>query len=286
MRPVSLMAPDGVVLQGQWAIASEPRAVVVLAGALGVPAAFYRRFAVHLASSGLSVLTFDYRGAGASRTDPAVASRATLRQWGEDDLAAALDEAEREARGAPVVLLGHSFGGQALALAPVRGRVAGAVIVGAQLGWVGHFPAPARWALAGMFQGVVPAVSARMGYTPGWLGLGIDLPTGVVAEWGRWMRSPRYLLDHVPQADLALQELGFRVEMIAPSDDRYAPIGAVRALASAIPTAELTVIEPGAVGLREIGHFGLFRPTCSRLWDPVADRLVALAGVAPALRAA
>lgn len=277
MHPITLVTPDGVTLSGRLFPADAPVAVVVLASALGVRQPFYARFARHLAAQGFSVLTFDYRGVGESAQGDLVGDTATLRRWGEDDVAAAISAAERVAAGLPVLLVGHSFGGQALGLAPVHGRLAGAVVVGAQLGWTGHFPLPSRVGMELLFRVVAPTATRVWGYAPGWLGLGVDLPGGVVEEWGRWLLSRNYLLDHVPESDRAFAEIDFAVRVIAIADDGYAPVAAVKALAAQMPTAACEVWEPGAFGLREIGHFGFFRSACRPLWDRVVDDLRELA---------
>lgn len=286
MRPITLVTPDGVTLSGRLFPADAPRAVVVLAPALGVPQPYYAKFARHLAAEGFAALTFDYRGVGDSAQRDLVGDTTTLRQWGEDDVAAAISEAERVAAGLPVLLVGHSFGGQVLGLAPVHGRLAGAVVVGAQLGWTGYFPLPQRVGMELLFRVVAPAACRVWGYAPGWLGLGVDLPSGVVEEWGRWLLSRNYLLDHVPESDRAFAEIDFPVRVIAIADDGYAPVAAVQALAAQIPSAVCETWEPGAFGLREIGHFGFFRATGLPLWGRVVDDLRELvaerAGVAVA----
>jgi len=280
MDKLMLVAPDGARLSGRFFPAAAPRAGVVLASALGVRQSFYARFARHLAANGLSVLTFDYRGVGESAGDDLTAEPATLRTWGEDDVAAALTAAEARADGLPILMVGHSFGGQALGLAPVHGRVAGALVIGAQLGWTGHFNFPSRLGMELLFRVVAPAATRAWGYAPGWLGLGMDLPAGVIDEWGTWLLSRNYLLDHVPEADRAFAEIAFPVEVIAIADDGYAPVRAVEALAAVMPTATCRVWEPGAFGLKEIGHFGFFRGACRSMWDGVAADLQRLAGEA------
>jgi predicted alpha/beta hydrolase len=59
---------DGVTLFGhRW---SQPgaSAVVIVNSATGVLARYYHRYASFLAEHGLEVITYDYRGIGASRT--------------------------------------------------------------------------------------------------------------------------------------------------------------------------------------------------------------------------
>jgi predicted alpha/beta hydrolase len=120
MNPIPLLTPDGVTLSGRLFSAEAPRAVVVLASALGVPQPFYARFAGHLASEGFTVLTFDYRGVGDSAQRDLVGDTTTLRHWGEDDVAAAISAAERVADGLPVLLLGIGFSRKRRAVASYK----------------------------------------------------------------------------------------------------------------------------------------------------------------------
>ena len=154
----------------------------------------------------------------------------------------------------------------ALAGVPIDGALQPQVLANIE-GWVKTF------ALADGIRLDTPVEKARP--TPdGW---DLHLPGGVVQEWGRWLRSPRYLLDHVPESDRAFAELDFPVEVVAVADDGYAPEAAVAALAATMPTATLARWEPAAWGLAEIGHFGLLRQPA--LWDHAAEALRGLAGV-------
>lgn len=271
---IEFTARDGAPLVARWFPAAEPRGTVVIAGATAVPQGYYRQFAAFLAGRGLSVLTFDYRGVGLSRRGSLRGFAATLRDWGERDLPAAMDLAEARGVG-PLLYVGHSFGGQALGLAPAVGRVAGVVTVGAQLGWVGHWPTLLAWKHRLLLGGAIPLANAAFGYVPGWLGLGEDLPAGVAAEWARWCLSPGYLLDHVPWAREAYARLDAPVRLYAVTDDTYAPLRAVKALARLLPVAEIKVVTPAEVGARRLGHFGPFRPAARVLWDEIATTLLA-----------
>jgi hypothetical protein len=69
-RSASFHAADGVKLAGTWFVPEPARrssvAVLIVCGA-GIPARFYDHFARYLAARGATVLSFDYRGIGASR---------------------------------------------------------------------------------------------------------------------------------------------------------------------------------------------------------------------------
>jgi predicted alpha/beta hydrolase len=266
-----LSAADGAPLGAWWYSPPGPaRAVVVTSGATAVPQRFYQTWARDLADRGYDVLTFDFRGIAESRHGSLRGFRATMSDWGRGDLQGALDLAAQRAGDRPLLLVGHSFGGQALGLARTGGRLAGVVTVGAQLGYYGHWPARTRPYYAALWYAAVPAIATGLGYVPGRLGLGEDLPAGVAKEWSRWCRSPGYLLDHVPDAVDRFSEVDAPARVISISDDDYAPEPAVRAFAARLPRSDRVRWTPADAGVEKLGHFGFFRPTARKLWDEVA----------------
>ncbi len=263
-----------------------PAGAVVLGSATGVRRQFYDRFAAHLAARGLGVVTFDYRGIGGSRPERLRGFRATMRDWGSLDAASALDWASRRWPGAPVLWVGHSFGGQLVGLLPAPEALAGIVLVGAQSGWWGHWPARTRAAYAVLWR-AFPAVAGAMGRFPfSMLGMGEDLPAGVAREWARWCRSPGYLTDHVPGARDAFRAVRSPVLALGFTDDSFAPRRATEALLRWMENARIEHrhLAPADVGARAVGHFGFFRRgVAPRLWDEVATWLLdrAARGAAP-----
>lgn len=271
--PLSFSAPDGRTLGGTLWQADAPRGAVLIGGATATPHRYYAAFAAWLASEGYTTLAFDYRGVGASREGPPARESATLQDWA-GDLEAALATLHDAAPGLPVWLVGHSFGGQALGLSDALGEVDGALLVGAQLGWWGHWPGLSRWRMWTTWNVLFPLTLAAVGYIPGVL-IGEDLPPGVAREWARWCRSPRYLLDHVPDAEARLRAFRGRAELWAFTDDDYAPEAAVRALAAQVgPGAWVRVVSPARTRGAPIGHFGPFRKAAATtLWTDVRDVL-------------
>ena len=172
---------------------------------------------------------------------------------------------------------GHSFGGQALALTDEAFHVERALLVGAQSTPMPHWTWRDRARFMPVLYGVAPVVSHVAGYTPGWLGLSEDLPTGVMQEWTRWLRSPGYLFDHVAGASERAAALPLTLEAWAIADDDYAPPPAVRDLVRRFDSAQrqLRDIRPSEVGVRRIGHFGAFRRRFAEtLWPQAASALL------------
>ncbi|MEQ1571020.1 MAG: alpha/beta fold hydrolase [Myxococcota bacterium] len=270
---VEWRAADGAVVAARWYTPpGSARSVVLVGGATGVPQGYYRGWAGDLADRGHEVVTFDYRGVGESRVGSLRGYSASMTDWGHD-WQTALDAALARAGERPTLLVGHSFGGQALGLVDRAERLAGGITVGAQLGYWGHWPAATRWAYAGLWYAVMPAVASTLGYVPGQLGVGEDLPAGVAREWAKWCRSPNYLLDHVPQARDRFASVMAPFRVVGVTDDSYAPDPAVRAFAALLPRAELRTWSPADAGMDALGHFGFFRRGARRLWDEVAGWL-------------
>ncbi len=68
MLEEAIAAADGERIAARFfAPAGPARGAVLLAGAMGTPQDYYRRFAEWLAAQGYLAATFDYRGTGLSR---------------------------------------------------------------------------------------------------------------------------------------------------------------------------------------------------------------------------
>jgi predicted alpha/beta hydrolase len=203
--------------------------------------------------------------------------RLTMRCWACEDLAAAIAWADRRGPDAPVVLVGHSFGGHAVGLARNASRLDALVLVAAQHGWLGHWPFAQRLLLIPFWWAIVPGLTRLFGRLPSrQIGLGEDLPAGVAFEWARWCRSPTFLGEWQGHADLQSPILAFSFE-----DDRIAPPRAAAALLSEYRSAtrlQHRHVTPSELGRKRIGHFGFFRQgVVPGLWQECARFLDALA---------
>jgi predicted alpha/beta hydrolase len=255
----------------------DAKAFVLIGSATAVPRQIYGKFASYLAESGFAALTFDYRGIGGSKPKSLRGFPASMRDWAAHDLTAAIDFAANEAAGRPLLLIGHSFGGQALGLVPNSQKISRALLVAAQVGYWRLFPPPENYRVYVRLRIVGPAVAHLFGYLPGWLGIGQDLPKGVFLEWAGWCMNPRYLFDdatldarkNFPAYKGAMRAIGL-------ADDPWAPPQAIeRLLAGYTGTKpEHLTIAPRDVGASKIGHFGFFRAERrDTLWRQAAEWL-------------
>jgi predicted alpha/beta hydrolase len=259
-----------------------PRAAVLVAPAMGVQRRYYAPFASFLAREGMAVLTIDYRGIGQSRD---AAPRPALRDWGEQDLPGALDLLASRFPGVPILWVGHSVGGQLLGIAG-DGRIAAALLVGAQSGHWRFWSGAGRLKILALWYGIIPLAVRLLGRLPAAvLGGGEDVPAGVAREWAEWGRNRDYVLSFSrPRGGLAFATLSAPLLSYVAADDHYAPAASVEALLGYFTAApsELRVVRPEDVGARSIGHFGFFRDRFeATLWRDAADWL-ARAARAPA----
>ena len=275
VEELRLTAQDGYPLAAtRFGPQQGARRNVLILAATGVPQDYYRKFAVYLAARGFTALTFDYRGIGRSRQGSLRGSAARMRDWALLDAAAAFQYLQSK----DLLVVGHSFGGQALGLLPEPDRIRAALVVGSQSGYWRNWPLRGRlwmWPATHVFLPLIPRV---MGYFPGSrLGFGEDLPAGVAIEWARWCRHPRYLVGDL-QADAAFARLRAPLRAYAISDDAFAPPSAVQRLLELYPNArgEMRLVRPADVGASALGHFAFFRERFhDTLWREAVDWLEA-----------
>lgn len=191
--------------------------------------------------------------------------------WAED-LSSVIREARRHCD--TVVLVGHSFGGQALGLLAADGRPDAAVLVNAQSGWWGHWRGGRRVFMWGLWHVLMPGLTKAMGYFPGKRVSAMeDLPAGVALQWSRWGRHRDYICRD-PWMPAGYAAVRCPVLSFSFSDDALAPKGAVDALASWFTGADVARrhVAPADVGQATMGHYGFFRaPMAEVLWPDVLD---------------
>lgn len=249
--------------------AEAPKASVVILGALGVPRGYYRHFGAWLAAHGVATLTMDYRGVGGSRLASVRRDPATLLEWGQLDASALIDAARERWGGCALWGVGHSFGGQAFGLTPRARDLDGAIVVAAGSGDMRLYPARLRRRYRLQLGLAIPTATAVFGYMPGRLGLGQDLPSGVVRQWARWCLTPDYVRGALGLDATHHHRLDIPMRFFEVSDDDFAPEAPAAALRGWYSSAQAvhTRLTPQDLGAPRVGHFGVFRPQLAEpLW--------------------
>lgn len=282
---LTITCADGTALQAHWfapAPTTDARWPVLIGPATGVPQRYYQRFAHWLAGQGHGVLTFDYRGIGASLQGPLAQCRATLTEWGQQDLVAALDAVLAHSGAEQALLIGHSAGGQMMGVMPNHDRLAGVLGIAAS---TGHF-SNMRWGfrLQALFalRAAIPLAIRFKGYGPTSLfGLGEDLPAQVALDWGHWCAAGHYARNALRNPAVANFHEAVRcpITVLRATDDDIACAANVDELLTNFPAARCQHIpvHPSEHGLPGIGHIDWFRASHQALWPLMAAKLRRLA---------
>jgi predicted alpha/beta hydrolase len=266
-------AASGIRLGAQWTLPDRARALVVVHGATAVPQSYYGAFAHWLATHGFAVFTYDYSGVGASRLGSLRAVASDFVTWTRRDFRAAMTHARASWPELPLVLIGHSLGGQAILLDESIHQAEAIVLLGAGSGYWRHAEGPGlRARRAATFYLGMPLLSAVFGFLPAWVGLGEGLPGPFARSWAARCRTPSYFLEHeVARAQTNLNDLRTPVLDIAFTDDDYIGPEAVRALLPLFGEGpvDFRALTPAQLGVESVGHFAGLRPRVGQVLWPM-----------------
>lgn len=238
--------------------------IVLIAPAMAVPSTFYRPLVAAFEARGWTATTLSRRGFG---PDGPPASRRRDWSYGDeiDDVQRAVDAARAEAGDRPVLLFGHSLGGQLSAAVQLGDRSAdGLVLVGVS---VPHFR---HYGLMGLGLGTmaltIPFVSRLVGHVPApWFGA--PGARTLMTEWAQMVWRDR--LPYPVDAPFSTPTFAVHLE-----GDTYSVAAAAREFEQRlVAPAALTRWEYAAAASPAGGS------THHVFWvrtpDPVVDRVVA-----------
>ena len=281
---ITFPAADGYLLAGSLFLPrGTKRHAVLINSATAVPRKVYRSFASYLAHRGCAVLTYDYRGIGGSRQQAVVGTnqpkslvgfKASMADWAALDVTAAVRWMRERYSTLPLAYVGHSFGGQALGLIENNIEISRALLVASQAATWKLMQPPENYRVYAFMNFVGVPLTRLLGYTPGWAGVGEDLPKDVFLQWTDWVSSPRYLFDSGLPALQNFARYSGELRALAFSDDPWATRLAVEMLCAGFGAAkpEVLTVKPSDAGVEKIGHFGFFRPDHrDTLWRGAAD---------------
>ncbi|PXX94855.1 alpha/beta hydrolase family protein [Halomonas sp. LBP4] len=270
---ITFKAADGFRLHGhEWrhAQADPSRPVVVINPATSVASRYYHRFAAYLHEHDMDVVTYDYRGIGASRPPASLRRlKASWFDWGEQDCEGALRHARAQFPGQPLDVVAHSIGGFALGLAPSNVEVRRVVTMGSQFAYWRDYPPELRRGMLLKWHLAMPLLAVALGYVPakrlGWME---DTPRGVALDWSTMRPGfERNFRHRSPQgARLASQRLerfaGLRAPLLALSvtDDPFGTEAAIERLLGYYTSSPRTHLRlaPQDIDAAQIGHFAFF----------------------------
>ncbi len=274
---VEFVAADGTQLGGRFFSggSATPSKPVLICAATDVPQRFYKVFAQWLAQQGLSVLTFDYRGIGASLRHSHVRHCPARKQdWGQLDMPAALDYLKERTGTDSIDLIGHSAGAQLVGLMANHTAIRRVLMVAASSGYVWGLRFPYSIVAYGYLRFYLPATAWGLGYSPGRaIGMGEDLPAGVARQWSRWCLRPGYVANEFGRGVARHYYNEFRAPILSlyASDDSIATTRNVNDLLRLFRSApkQTMCLAPSRFNVPSFGHVDFFRASRAEAW-PIA----------------
>lgn len=281
IQSLSIICQDGYSLAGKFYPASnaiQPYPILI-AAATGITQQFYQHFALWLSQQGYNVLSFDFRGIGQSLHEPLTRSTASIMDWGQLDLPAAVDTLLNKTGAEQVILIGHSAGGQLLGIMPNYHKVAKLIAVAGSTGHVKGLKGRTKYLAPLMFKVIFPIACKIKGYAPTKaLGMGENLPKRVALEWAKFCAQPGYVINAFAPASSAdfHQHIKCPILCICASDDEIATAANVQDLMRLYPHAKTQYIKlmPQDFQHTQIGHMLMFKPSHQNIWPTIAAQFV------------
>ncbi|HZH44968.1 MAG TPA: alpha/beta hydrolase [Lysobacter sp.] len=259
-------------------VPAAPRAALLWLPALGVAARHYLPFADALAARGVAVFVHEWRGIGSSNLRAGRTSDWGYRELLLEDLPAS----EHAVRGAlpnvPLLLGGHSLGGQlACCHLALQERMPSALwLVASGAPYWRAFPPPHRYLLPLAYR-FLPWLARTCGALPGRrIGFGGEEARTLIADWARTALSGRYAVDGLDvDLEAGMTRARIPVAGVVLRNDWLAPRSSLAFLLGKLPNATHVVAEldDAALGTRA-DHFAWMKQP-----DAVVAALVACAAV-------
>lgn len=280
---IDIKCRDGYVLKGIFypSLGAPKKAEpILISPATGIVQQFYKSFALWLSEQGYDVLTFDFRGIGASLNGPLKNSKASIQDWGLLDLPAVIETLLKKTGAAQVNIIGHSAGGQLLGLVDNYQQVKQVIAVAGSSGHVKGLKGRTKILAPVMFNLLFPLSSLFKGYgATKMIGMGENLPKGVARQWAEFCSRPGYVKNAIGKTVKVdfHQKIHCPITAIAATDDEIATEKNVDDLLSLYPNAQTKkiILQPKHYGHRNIGHMLMFKPSHQNLWVLIEQQLLA-----------
>ncbi|RZG75138.1 alpha/beta fold hydrolase [Acinetobacter sp. WCHAc060025] len=277
---VTITCTDGYSLSGRFyqSKQSTEQLPILICPATGITQGFYHNFSEWLSEQSFNVMVFDFRGIGQSLHGPLRESNASIQDWGQLDIPAAIDLLLNKTQQEKVTLLGHSAGGQLLGIVPNYDKVAQVISISGSTGHVKGLKGRTKRMAPVMFNLIFPVSSLIKGYgATNFLGMGENLPKNVAKQWAQFCSKPGYVINAIGKTlfDDYHSEIQCPITVYWSSDDEIATEANVKDLLRLYPNAQTNMIElrPQEHGHKAIGHMLMFKKSHQNLWSKITQTI-------------
>lgn len=278
---LAFTATDGWPLRGHLVEPDEDSGdvAVILHPATGVNLHLYRKFAQYIADEHhWPVLVYDLRGSGESARPQDDRDRnLRMSDWILKDVPGATGYLKRAYPGRKYVAIGHSVGAHGMFATQQDEPVDVMVQVASHAGITRLIRTwQERAKIWTVFNIITPLTARVLGRVPvEQLGLGKQIPVGVMTQWARWTRRDDYFFG---DAEFDIQDrfnaARGPVLSVVFTDDLWANRTAVDVLTDQLTSAEVEKLDIDAGPNSPngpIGHMGFYRSKNAGLWPQVLE---------------
>lgn len=281
-EPMNIVCQDGYSLSARYYANSSDKSSqspILICPATGISKNFYHHFAIWLSEQGFDVMSFDFRGIADSLHGDLKDSNASIQDWGQLDIPAAIDSVLAKTQQHKVTLLGHSAGGQLLGIASNYHKVERLIAVSGSTGHTGGLKGRTKLLAPLMFKLIFPISSRIKGYgATQFIGMGENLPKAVARQWAEFCSRPGYVTNAIGKTIFEdyHQQIRCPITVYWSSDDEIATQANVKQLLSLYPHAETQMHElvPQQHGFKSIGHMAMFKRSHQVLWPVLIQELL------------
>jgi len=242
--------------------------VIVISPSAGVTQEFYFEMACFFRENNFAVISFDFRGTGASAPLELKGFEASLANWALQDADAVLRYTKSQFPKHELIFMGHGIGGEIIGLSPASQFINRIILVNCAL----SCRELGRWnerIWIGVMKNFIKITSWLFGYFPG-KGLKVlnNLPKGVMYEWIHWCNNANGLFDDF--SDHNYRRLEVPLLAFSFSDDWRSQESGVQALLEHFAAASITWhhINPKQLNKRRVGHSDFFKTRFKKnLWQ-------------------
>lgn len=241
---------------------AEIRRTLVWLPALGVAAKHYEPFGRELALHGIATCVHEWRGLGTSSLRAGRTCDWGYRELIESDIPRTLDLARGDTRNGPVIIGGHSLGGQlaSCTVALHRDTAQALWLVASGAPYFRAFSLPKQLWLPGAYH-LLALLARAHGALPGRrLGFGGQEARSVIRDWSRTGLTGRYAVPGVENLEQRLRDVDVAIDSVLLADDWLAPRSSLDFLLSKMNSQRINIRVLGeqALGVRA-DHFAWMR---------------------------
>ena len=274
-QPFSTQCEDGVTLKGLLLIPENPKAMVQLNIGTGAKKEYYLPFLEFLAAHNYLCCLWDYRGNGESAPPSLAQCEYTFQDYGIQDMPAIKRYLESQFPDLPILLFGHSVGGQQAGFMDNLEGYIGMVGFAVSTGYLKDLPKWYRLLSYYFFYIFTPISVALTGYVAAKrFNIMEDLPKNVAREWRDWCSKKDYFFDPnffgktVPEGHFS--KMPFPIHIFWTTDDPISNENTVPTYWSHVNSPDgitFTQITPESIKAKKIEHFGYFNKKLGpQLW--------------------